>query len=75
MPINSKLKATYIKGQRKVFCGQRILECSCARKGTVDTEILITSRRKGDRKIMQPIKITSETPTRMSKRNQFSQFR
>ena len=73
--INSRLKAIYIIGQRKAFCGQRIPESSCARKETVDIEILITSRRKGDRKIMQPIKITSETPTRMRKRNQFSQFR
>ena len=73
--INSRLKAIYIIGQRKAFCGQRIPESSCARKETVDLEILITSRRKGDRKIMQPIKITSETPTRMRKRNQFSQFR
>ena len=73
--INSRLKAIYIIGQRKAFCGQRIPESSCARKETVDIEILITSRRKGDRKIMQPIRITSVTATRMRKWNQFSQFR
>ena len=75
VPINSRLKIIYIIGQWKAFCGQRIPEPSCARKETVDLEILITSRRKGDRKIMQPIKITSETATRMRKWNQFSQFR
>ena len=73
--INSRLKAIYIIGQRKAFCGQRIPESSCARKETVDIDIFITSRRKGDRKIMQPIRITSENATRMRKWNQFSQFR
>ena len=75
VPINSRLKAIYIIGQRKAFCGQRIPESSCARKGTVDIEIPITSRRKGDRKIMQPIKITSETATRMRKWNQLLFYR
>ena len=75
MSMNSRLKAIYIIGQRKAFCEQRIPEPSCAREETVDIEILITSRRKGDRKIMQPIRITSETATRMRKWNQFSQFR
>ena len=73
--INSRLKAIYIINQRKAFCGQRILESGCARKETVDREILITSRRKGDRKIMQPVRITSVTATKMRKWNQFSQFR
>ena len=73
--INSRLKAIYIIGQRKAFCGQRIPEPSCVRKETVDTEILITSRTKVDRKIMQPIRITSEAATRVRKWNQFSQFR
>ena len=50
--ITSRLKAIYIIGQRKAFCVQRIPESSCARKETVNIEILITSRRKGDRKIM-----------------------
>ena len=65
--INSRLKAIYIIGQRKAFCGQRIPESSCAWKETVDIEILITSRRKDHRKIMQPIRITNETATRMRK--------
>ena len=50
VPINSRLKIIYIIGQWKAFCGQRIPESSCARKETVDIEILITSRRKGDKK-------------------------
>ena len=75
MSINSRLKGIYIIGQGKANCRQRIPESSCTRKETVDIEILITSRRKGDRKIMQPIRITSETATGMRKWNQFSQFR
>ena len=43
---------------RKAFCGQRILEFGRARKESVDKAILITSR-EDDRKIMQPIRITS----------------
>ena len=73
--INSRLKAIYIIGQREAICGQRIPDSSCARKETVDIVILITFRRKSDRKIMQPIRITSETATRMRKWNPFSQFR
>ena len=73
--INSRLKTIYIIGQWKAFCRQRISESSCARRETVDIEILITSGRKGDRKIMQPIRTTSETATKMRKWNQFSQFR
>ena len=52
MSVNSVLKATKIIGQRKVFHRQRIPESSCAKKETVDIEILVTSRN-GDRKIMQ----------------------
>ena len=48
--INSRLKAICIIGQRKAFFGQRIPESSCTREETVDIEILITSRRKGDKK-------------------------
>ena len=73
--INSTFKAIYIIGQRNAFYGQKIPESSCARKETVDIEILITSRRKSDKKIMQPIRITSKTATRIRKWNQFSQFR
>ena len=73
--VNSRLKAIYIIGQRKTFCGQRIPESSCVKKETADIEILITSSRKGDREIMQPIRITSENTTRIRKWVQFSQFR
>ena len=41
-------------------------ESSCARKETVDIDILVTSRN-GDRKIMQSIRITSRTPSRIRK--------
>ena len=50
--IHSRLKVIYIIGGRKAFCGQRIPDSSCVRKETVDIEILIIYRRKGDRKIM-----------------------
>ena len=58
MSVNSGLKATEIIGQRKTFYRQRISEFSCARKETVDIDILVRSRN-GNRKIMQSIKITS----------------
>ena len=58
MSVNSRLKATKIIGQRKTFCRQRIPEPSCARKETVDIDILVTSRN-GHRKIMQSIRIRS----------------
>ena len=74
MPLNSRLKATKIIGQRKAFVRQRIPEPSCARKETVDIDILVTSRN-GDRKIMQSIRITSRPPSRIRKWNQLSQFR
>ena len=51
MPVNSTFKATKIIGQRKAFYRQRIPESSCARKETVDIDILLTSR-SGDRKII-----------------------
>ena len=72
MSVNSRLKATKIIGQRKAFYRQRIPEPSCLRKETVD--ILVTSRN-GDRKFMQSIKITSRSPSRIRKWNQFSQYR
>ena len=50
-------------GQRKAFYRQRIPESSCARKETVDIDILVTSRDDGDRKIMQSVRITSRAPT------------
>ena len=72
--VNSRLKATKIISQRKAFHRQRIPESICARKETVDIDILVTSRN-GDRKIMQSIRITSRLPSRIRKWNQFSQFR
>ena len=63
MSVNAKLKATKIIGQRKAFYRQIIPESSCARKETVDINILVTSRN-GDRKIMQSIKILSRPPSR-----------
>ena len=58
MPVNSRLKATTIIGQRKAFYRQRIPEFSRARKEIVDIYILVTSRN-GDKKIMQFIRVTS----------------
>ena len=49
MSVNSRLKATKIIGRKKAFYRQRIPESNCARKETVDIEILVTSRN-GDRK-------------------------
>ena len=50
MYVNSRHKATKIVGQRKAFYRQRIPESNCARKETVDIEILVTSRN-GDKKL------------------------
>ena len=72
MSLNSGLKATKIIGQRKAHYRQRIPEFSCARKETVDIDIVLTSRNVG-RKIMQSIIITSRPP-RKRKRSQWSQF-
>ena len=66
MPVNSRLKATKIIGQRKAFCRQRIPESSCARKETVDMEVLVTFRN-GDIRIMQSIRIMSRPPSRIRK--------
>ena len=71
MSVNSRLKATK---PLKAFQRQRIPETSCARKGTVDIDILETSTN-GDTKIMQSIRTMSRTPLRRRKWNQFSQFR
>ena len=73
MAVNSRLKATKIMHQRKALYRKRIRESSCARKETVDIDILVTSRN-GDRKIMQSIRITSRPPSRKRKWNQLSQF-
>ena len=45
MSVNSRLKATKIRGQREALDRQRIAESSCARKETVDIDILVTSRK------------------------------
>ena len=68
MFVNSRLKATKVIGQRKAFYSQRIPELSCARKETVDVDILATSRNS-DRKIMPSIRITSTPPSRKKKWN------
>ena len=73
MSVNFGLKATKIIGQRKAFYRQIIPQFSCARKETVDIDILVTPRM-GDLKIMQSIKIMSRPPSRKRKWNQLSQF-
>ena len=72
MSINCRLKAFKIIGQRKAFYRQRIPGSSCARKESVDIDILLTSRN-GDRKIMESIGITSKPTSRKRKWNQLSQ--
>ena len=67
-------KAIQIIGQRKWFYWQKIPEPSCARKETVDIDILKKSM-SGDRKIMQPIRIMSRPPSRIRKWDHLSQFR
>ena len=74
MSVNSILKATKIIGQRKAFYRQRIPESSSKRKGTVDIDILVTSRN-GHKKITQCIRITSRPSSRIRQWNQLSQFR
>ena len=74
MSVNSRLKATKVTGQRKAFHKQRIPESSCARKETVDIDILVTSS-SGDRKIMRSVRVTRRPPLRIRKWNQLSQFR
>ena len=74
MSVNSRLRVTKIIGQRKAFYKQRIPESSCARKETVDIDILVTSS-SGDRKIMQSVRVTRRPPLRIRKWNQLSQFR
>ena len=71
MSVNSRLKAFNIIVQSKAFYMQRIPESSCARKKTVDIDILVASRN-GDKKIMQSIRITSRLPSRKRKWNQLS---
>ena len=58
MSTNSRLKPLKIIGQRKPFYRHRIPESSCARKQTVDIDILVTSRN-GDRIFTQSIRTMS----------------
>ena len=74
MSVNSRRKATLIIGQWKALYRQIIPEARCARKETVDIDILVTSTN-GDREIMESIRITTRPPSRIRKWNQFSQFR
>ena len=48
------LKAIYIIGQSKAFYRQRVSESSCARKETVDINILVgmVTSRNDDKKLM-----------------------
>ena len=48
MSVSSRCKATKIIGQRKTFYRQRIPDSTCARKETVDIDVLVTSRN-GDK--------------------------
>ena len=73
MFFNSRRKSIKIIGQSKAFYRQRIPESSCARKESVDIDILVTSRN-GNRKIMQSIRITGRSTSRKRKCNQLSQF-
>ena len=66
MSVNSRLKATKVTGQRKAFHKQRIPESSCARKETVDLDILVTNRSV-DRKVMQSIGMTNRPALRIRK--------
>ena len=63
MSINPRLTA--ILCLRKAFSKQIIPESSCSSKENVDIGILITSRTS-ERKITQPIRITSERPEKVS---------
>ena len=60
--LHAKLKVTTRPGitrkRSAIFLRQRIWNCSCAGKETVDIDILVTSGNV-DRKIMQSIRITS----------------
>ena len=74
MSVNSRLKATKIIGRKKAFYRQRIPESNCARKETVDLDIIVTSKN-GERKIMQSISMMSRPTSRKRKWKQLSKFR
>ena len=73
MPVNSRLKAIKIIGQRNAFYGQKIPESSSERKETVDIDALVIFRNS-EAKIMQSIRIMSRPPFRKKKWNQWNQF-
>ena len=73
MSVDSRIKVIQIVSQMKAFYRQRIQESSCARKETVDIDILVTSRN-GGRKIMQSIKIRGRPTSRIKKWSQFGHF-
>ena len=73
MSVNSRLKTFKIIGQREAFYRQRIPKSSCARKETVDIDILATSRND-DRKIMQSIRIRLDLPPENGSGTSLSQF-
>ena len=56
-----------------MFCEKGVPKI-CAKKEIIDIDMLTTSKN-GDRKVMQPIRITSEPATKLKKWNHFSQFR
>ena len=61
--IRKKQKVNHayqIKDQRKAFCRKKNPQSSCARKVTVEMDILIASSN-GNRKIIQPTRIISTT--------------
>ena len=70
MSANSRLKATKIIDQMKAFYSQRIPDSSRASQETVDIGIFVRFKN-GDGKIMQSISITSRTPSKKRKWNQF----
>ena len=67
---NSRFKATKIIDQMKAFHSQRIPDSSRASQETVDIGIFVRLKN-GDGKIMQSISITSRTPSKKRKWNQF----
>ena len=66
MLIEFRIKAIKIVGKRNTFCKQKIPASSCARKETVHKVTLVISKN-GDRKIYQPIRITSGPPKKVRK--------
>ena len=69
--LDLKLFRLWVKEKHSI--GRYIPESSCTKKGTVDIDILATSRN-GDRKTMQSIRKTSRPTSRKRKWNQLHQF-